>query len=168
MRLLAFLIALSASAVATVAAHAERNTFLVERGQWTIANGPSACRALNRPPADFNYAPYNGLQIVTRADNSIGVEVFFWPGALTEGHDYRLKLDFTPGIAVTLDAHPTIGDYMLSAGDDALTLWALFQKTSTLVASVEGEPRLNLSFALDDISRVLTDLQNCERVLPKT
>ena len=164
MRLLACLIGLTATTIAG----AQPNVFLVEHGQWMIANGPSACRALNRPPADFNYAPYNGLQIVVKADNSIGVEVFFWPGAVSPDNHYRLQLDFTPGGAVTLDAHTTIGDYMLSAGDDPHKLWALFQKATTLVVTVEGSPSVSLSFALDDISRVLTDLQNCERLLPKS
>ena len=69
---------------------------------------------------------------------------------------------------MTLDANPAMGDYMLSASDDAGRLWAMFQKATTLVVTVEGEPRRDLFFGLDDISWVLTKLQSCTRLLPKT
>jgi hypothetical protein len=162
MRVLVFLVGVLATTVAGA------DVFDAERGQWMIANTSTACRALNRPPADFNYAPYDALQIVARANNTIGVEVFFWPKAIDPSRDYRLQLNFSPGSAVTLDAKPAIGDYMVSASDDASRLSAMFQKATTLVVTVEGEPRLDLFFGLDDISWVLTKLQSCARLLPKT
>ena len=79
MRALFFLVALGAGACA---ADAQTNSFYAERGHWLVASNGQVCRALNRPPADFNFAPYDALQIAVRSDNGIGAEVFFWPKAM--------------------------------------------------------------------------------------
>ena len=165
MRVLAFLAVLLAAA----AAQAQVNVFRVERGQWMVYDySGRVCRALNRPPVDFNYSPFNVLQIVAGRDNSISVEVFFWPKAIDPSRNYRLRLNFTPGGSVTLEAKAQGTDMMLSASDDAGKLWAMFEKASTLQVTVEGAPDLNLAFGLDDIRWVLTTLQDCARRLPKT
>jgi hypothetical protein len=106
MRLLLFLVALGV----TAAAQAQTNVFYVERGHWTVAITGNACRAFNRPTADFNASPYNALTIVARRAGEIGVEVFFWPGSLTQETDYQLTLTFGAG-ALTLAARATLGDF---------------------------------------------------------
>ena len=173
MRVLAFLIALLAGA----AAQAEINVFRVEHGQWMVYDySGKVCRAVNRPAFDFNNSPFNVLQIVAGREliagrnNSIAVEVFFFPKAISPSRDYRLWLNFSPGsYSVTLEAKTTSwADMMLSASDDTGKLWAMFEKASSLAVAVEGAPDLHLSFGLDDIRWVLTTLQDCVRLLPKT
>ena len=91
------LIFLAAAAIGATAAYAQTNTFYAERGYWLVASNGMVCRALNRPPADFNFAPFNALEIAVRSDNSIAAEVFFWPGAVDPARDYVLHLDFGTG-----------------------------------------------------------------------
>ena len=72
--------------------------FLLRRA-WLLARRSNGmvCRALNRPPADFNFAPFDALEIAVRSDNSIGAEVYFWPKAIDPARDYVLKLTFERG-----------------------------------------------------------------------
>jgi len=163
MRALLFLMM---AAVSTTAAHAQTSSFYAERGYWLVASNGMVCRALNRPPADFNFAPFDALQIAVRSDNSIGAEVFFWPGAVDPARDYVLNLDFGTGSRLSLKAKSTIGDYMLSSEPDQ-KLWRSFQDAAGLTVGVDGEPTLKLYFGLDDIMWVLNRLQSCGSSLPK-
>ena len=85
------------------AVRADNNIYYAERGHWSVATTGNVCRALNRPPFDFNTAPFNALEIVGR-DHAIGVEVFFWPQAVDPTRAHRLALSFTNSNAITLDA----------------------------------------------------------------
>jgi hypothetical protein len=153
--------------LAGTAAQAQANVYYAERGHWSVATTGKKCRALNRPPADFNFAPFNGLEIVAGPGNAIGVEVFFWPQAIDPSRNYRLKLDFAGSETVTLDAKASIGDYMLASATGPGGLWRLLQDAKTVRVTVEGEPKLDLSFGLDDINWVLDSLQSCVNLLPK-
>src|SRR5690242_2171810 len=109
MRALLFLAAFLSAAVA----HAQTSLFYVERGHWLVSNGIKVCRALNRPAEDFNFAPYNALEIAARPDNSISAEVYFWPKAIDPARDYVLKLTFEgAGSTLSLKAKATMGDFM--------------------------------------------------------
>jgi len=163
MRVLLFLIA---TLLAIADAHAQTSVYYTERGHWSVMNLGKACRALNRPVADFNAAPYNGLQIVAKAGSGFGVEVFFWPQAIDPAKDYRLTLTFSAGQPITLDARATAGDFMLASADE-VKLWRLFQDSKTLQVTVAGEPKLQLIFGLDDMEWVLSGLTSCREVLPK-
>lgn len=82
MRLLAFLLALGL----TGAAQAQTNAnFCAERGHWTVALVGKVCRAFNRPAIDLDTSPFNALTLVARPGGELAVEVFFWPGAVTQG-----------------------------------------------------------------------------------
>ncbi len=160
------LIFLAAAALSTAAAHAQTNSFYAERGYWLVASNGMVCRALNRPPADFNFAPFGALQIAVRSDNSIGAEVYFWPKAIDPARDYVLKLSFDRGDAMSLKAKSTMGDFMLTSEPDQ-KLWRSFQDATSLTVGVDGEPSLNLFFGLDDMMWVLNRLQSCGGTLPK-
>jgi hypothetical protein len=160
MRVLIFLVAVLLCA----AAQAQNSVYYAERGHWLVANGTNACRALNRPPAEFNYAPYNALQIAVRPGR-IGVEVFFWPQAIDLSRTYRLTLQ-SGKHTITLDAKATIGDYVLVSAEDP-KLWRLFQDGEPLRITVEGEPELELYFGLEDMDWVVKNLDTCLNVLPK-
>jgi hypothetical protein len=90
------LIFLMAAAVSATAAYAQ-SSFYAERGYWLVASNGKVCRALNRPPADFNFAPFDALEIAVRSDNSIGAEVYFWPKAVDPARDYVLNFSFDGG-----------------------------------------------------------------------
>ena len=140
--------------------------YYAERGHWTVYSGAAACRALNRPVEDFNFAPFDALQIVVRPGSRIGVEVFFWPGAIDPGADNDLALGFGGGASLLLPATAMMGDFMLATGD-APELWARLQKAKSLTAKPKSDPKAALSFTLDDIGWVLGALDACSGVLPK-
>lgn len=148
------------------AATAQQSTYYAERGHWTVYSGATACRALNRPMADFNYAPFAGLQIAVRPGSKIGVEVFFWPGAVDSDADNGLALVFGSDKPLILPATMSMGDYMLAV-DDAPELWTRLRKAKTLTAKPMSDPKAALSFSLDQIDWVLGALDACSRVLPK-
>jgi len=152
-------------ALSPVPAGAQPGSYHAERGHWTVFSTSSACRALNRPPEDFNYAPFNALQIVTRPGGRIALEVFFWPGAVDPAADNALALGLGGSVPLILPATPTMGDFMLASGD-APELRARLGKAKTLTARVRGGADFALSFSLDQIGWVLTALQSCTRMLP--
>jgi hypothetical protein len=158
---------LAAVAIAT-AAHAQSSRFYAERGYWLVASGLKFCRALNRPAADFNFAPYNALEIAAGPDNTIAAEVYFWPKAIDPAREYVLKLTFEQAGADTLSlkAKSTMGDFMLAL-EPELKLWRNLQDAKGLTVAVEGEPDLKLYFSLNDILWVLNMLQSCISHLPK-
>jgi len=158
------LLALSMFA-ATMPASAQ-SAYYAERGHWTVYSGAAACRAINRPVQDFNYAPFDALQIVVRPGNRIGVEVFFWPGAIDPAADNVLALGFGGGPSLLLPATAMMGDFMLATGD-APELWGRLQKAKVLTAKPKSDPKVALSFTLDDIGWVLGALDACSGVLPK-
>jgi hypothetical protein len=163
MRALLFL----AAVVSATAAYAQSSFFYAERGYWLVASNGMVCRALNRPPADFNFAPFDALQIAVRSDNSIGAEVYFWPKAIDPTRDYVLKLTFEgPPDALSLKAKSAMGDFMLASEPDQ-KLWRSLQDATGLTVAIEGEPSLKLYFGLDDMMWVLNRLQSCGSILPK-
>lgn len=154
-----------ATILAAATAHAQTNVFYAERGHWTVMNSPAACRAVNRPAADFNQAPFNTLQITVRPRSAISIDVFFWPGAVLMDREYKLQLAFNSG-DMKLPARATIGDYVLASEPD-MGLWRALQDSKTLSVRVVGEPPLALSFTLDDIEWVINTLTACAGLLPK-
>jgi hypothetical protein len=157
--------AVLAMSLAATAAEAQTSVFYAERGHWTVMNSSTRCYAWNRPAADFNAAPYNGLQISVRPKSAISVDVFFWPGAVMMDRAYQLQLYFSAG-DVTLPAKPTIGDYVL-ASDPDMGLWRKLQDSKSLAVAVVGEPTLMTSFTLDGIDWVINTLTTCSTFLPK-
>jgi hypothetical protein len=154
-----------AMTLAATAAQAQTNVFYAERGHWTVMNSSTRCYAWNRPAADFNAAPYNGLQISAGPKSAISVDVFFWPGAVMVDREYQLQLYFSAG-DVTLPAKPTIGDYVLASEPD-MGLWRKLQDSKSLAVAVVGEPMLTTSFTLDGIDWVIDTLTACSTYLPK-
>ena len=149
----------------TTVASAQSNVFYAERGHWTVMNLASRCIALNRPADEFNAAPYNALEISAWPKSAISVDVFFWPGAVMAGREYKLQLYFSAG-DVTLPAKPTIGDYDL-ASDRDIGLWRKLEDSKSLAVAVVGEPTLATSFSLDGIDWVIDTLTMCSAFLPK-
>jgi hypothetical protein len=161
------LILLAATTLGVVAAEAQTSTYYAERGYWTVSSGVKFCRALNSPPEDFNYAPYNAFQIAVDGKGAISVDVFFWPGAVMTDRDYRLRLDFpTRKDPIILTARATFGDFVLASGTD-LALWRALQDAPSVEVSVEGQELPRLRFGLNDSMWVLNALTTCARVLPK-
>lgn len=159
------MVVMMAAALGATAAEAQTNVYYAERGHWVVMNSPAACRAVNRPAADFNFAPYNALQITVRPKSAISADVFFWPGAVLMDRDYQLQLRFNT-VDLTLPAKATFGDFMLASEPD-MGLWRALQDSKTLNVGVVGEPPLALSFTLDDIDWVINTLTACSTYLPK-
>ena len=59
-----------------------------------------------------------------------------------------------------------MGDFMLASESDQ-KMWRSFQDATGLTVSVDGEPKLELYFGLNDMTWVLNMLQSCRRTLPK-
>lgn len=150
-------------------AAAQTNVFYTERGHWMVANsGPAACRATNRPAEDFNFSPFNALQVVVRPGQMIGVEVMFWPQAIAPARDYELILRFDSGDPISLKARPSLGDYAVaSEAQSTAQLWRALQGAKTVTVSVAEAPKLQLLFTLGDSAWLLNALQRCAALLPK-
>jgi hypothetical protein len=74
-------------------------------GGWSVIGLPSSCMALNRPPAEFNFAPFNGLVFHQRKDENLPrIQALFWPGAFAEGQAVVLRLKPAGRKAVELEA----------------------------------------------------------------
>lgn len=62
-------------------------------GNWSVLNLGTSCMGINRPPAEFNAAPYNALAFHQfKTDALPRIQAFFWPGALTEGTAVMLQV----------------------------------------------------------------------------
>ena len=122
------------------------------------------------PPQEFNFAPYNALQVVVRPGNLIGVEVFFWPGALNPEQSYKVSVSFDNAAALSLDARTTM-DYRARGGAAELPRSVAgsggCRGAARLPSPFAGTPAVELLFSLDDSTWLLRALQDCVRVLPQ-
>jgi hypothetical protein len=74
-------------------------------GGWSVMGLPSSCMAFNRPPAEFNFAPFNGLVFHQRKDEALPrIQAMFWPGAFAEGQAVVLRFRPAGGKRVELKA----------------------------------------------------------------
>ena len=163
-----FLAGLTAFALLATAAAAQTGMYYAERGHWIVSTSSGgACRAGNRPPEEFNYAPYNALQFVVRPGSLIGVEVFFWPGALNPEQSYKLSVSFDNAAPLSLDARTTMDFVLAVEPQNSRELWRGLQDAEVLRVAVTGADGLDLLFSLDDSTWLLRALQNCARVLPQ-
>jgi hypothetical protein len=169
MRFRSILISLAIVLSGVTAAAAQASIFYAERGHWMVAkSGTNVCRATNRPAEDFNFSPFNALQIVVRSGQMIGVEVMFWPQAIDPGRDYRLVLRFDNGEPISLNARASLGDFALaSEAQGTGQLWRAFQGAKSVTVSVDEAPKLQLLFTLDDGAWLPNTLQQCARLLAK-
>ena len=156
---LGFLIASAASALAA--------PFMTQHGHWTVmAGGPTACMALNRPPEEFNVAPFNALSIRQRRGAQPVLQVFTWPNVFKPSQSVTITMT-VDGTRTELPAQTA--DSYIAETNSALPaeLIALLRGARNAQIEITGLPHV-LLFDISDVERVLGSLEACERQLPRS
>lgn len=152
--------------LATPTLAADRVVFQVQHGHWTVASLGSSCTALNRPPEEFNYAPYNALWIKQRAGGDPIIAVHAWPGLFRQGEERKLTLSVQDALPVQLGGS-TIDTYAVEARVPIpADLYRAIRDGRFMEVSIEGVSS-KLAFDIRLLDTVLSTLQSCARMMPK-
>lgn len=155
---LGFLIASAASALAA--------PFMTQHGHWTVmAGGPTACMAVNRPPEEFNVAPFNALSLRQRRGAQPVLQVFTWPDMFKPGQ--TVTITFTINGTRTEAPAQTADSYIAETkGALPAELIAMLRGARSAQIEITGFPHM-LLFDVSDAEAVLASLEACERQLPR-
>jgi hypothetical protein len=144
---------------------ADRVPFMVQHGHWSVlSHGITACSVENRPPEEFNAAPYNSLSVRQRANGAPVIQIYAWPDALKEGQSVRLTLAVNGLNPVELIAK-TPSTLMLEAPLPP-DLRKDLRDGRMLEVEVQGLAT-RLFFAITHLDAALGTLQDCVQTLPK-
>ena len=145
--------------------------FQADLAQWHVFGTGKKCTAINRPPIEFNMAPFNALQIRLDSARQYELSVMFWPGSVPET---------TSKIALTADPDDTIrpAASLKIEGLDMVTVTEPLPKE--FVRRLESGPRLTIlwaevpdskaktAFDISDMPQVLSKLQDCAGVMERS
>lgn len=134
-------------------------------GHWTVLPWPAACAALNRPPEEFNVAPFNALSIRQRRGAQPVLQVFAWPKVFEAGADVtiRITIDHT---RIELPAKAADTYWAESKGPLPAELLALLRGARIAEIKLTGVSDL-LAFDISQLEAVLASLDACVRQLPQ-
>ena len=129
---------------------------------WHVMASPLACFAINRPPEEFNAAPYASLSLRQRRGQPLKLQVFAWPGVFKPGE--RSEIEIGRG-AVTVMPAEAFDSYGVET-KDPIPDAALGDMRRERIAQfrVKGLPQL-LMFDMAQIDNVLKSLDACARQL---
>ena len=158
-------IALACFALALTALPASAAPFMEQHGHWTVmAAGPAACMAVNRPPEEFNFAPFNSLALRQRREGPARLQVFAWPGVFKAGE--------TITVTVTIDGTRTelparaFDSYIAEAAMPA-DLRGRLRTARVAQFELSGLPQV-LLFNVSQIENVMKSVEDCVRQLPRS
>ena len=135
-------------------------------GHWSVFPSVTACAALNRPPEEFNVAPFNGLSIRQRRGAHPVLQVFAWPNAFKPGQVVTITMSIN-GTRIGLPAEAMDSYFAEAKGPLPAELLALLRGARVAEVEVTGLSQ-QLLFDISQLDAVLTSLDACERRLPKT
>ena len=138
--------------------------FNVETANWFVFSLTNSCIAGNRPPAEYNFSPWNSLTLWAAKDGSFRVEVMLWPGLFKKDQAYKLKLQAEGRLQYVLDAEVTGSEGLKTVqpvGDDFIKG---LQGSKLLQVSATGIP-VPLAFDITHIGDVLKALDDCRKTL---
>jgi len=157
---------LASSLLILAAGSASAAPFYQQHGHWTVmAAGPAACLAINRPPEEFNAAPFNSLGIRQRRGALPVLQVFVWPGLFKPGEAATLAITIG-GTRIDLPAR-TFDSYGLETGALPAELIARLRDGRSAEVVIGGVPQM-LLFDISVLEAVLGALAACERELPRS
>jgi hypothetical protein len=139
---------------------------LAVHGHWTVLPSVTACAALNRPPEEFNVAPFNALSIRQRRGAQPVLQVFVWPNVFKPGQAVTITMSID---STRIDLPAEAGDSYFAEAKGPLPadLLALLRGARVAEVKVTGVPQ-PLLFDISQLEAVLASLDACERQLPKT
>jgi hypothetical protein len=129
---------------------------------WFVYSLTNSCIAGNRPPAEYNFSPWNSLTLHAAKDGSYRVEVMFWPGLFKQDQAYKLSLQAEGRLQHVLDAEVTASESLKTVqpvGDDFIRE---VQGPKLLRVSATGTP-VQLAFDISHIADVLKALDDCRK-----
>jgi hypothetical protein len=138
--------------------------FNVETANWFVFSLTNSCIAGNRPPAEYNFSPWNSLTLHAGKDGSYRVEVMFWPSLFKRDQAYKLSLQAEGRKQYVVDAEVTTSEGLKTVqpvGDDFIKG---LQRTKLLRVSATGTP-VPLGFDISHIGDVLKALGDCRKTL---
>lgn len=145
--------------------------FQVEAAPWFIFGTDEKCTALNRPPAEFNQAPYNALQIRMDSARQPEVSVYFWPDAVPATIS-QLALSIQPNDAMLLKAKLVVSDIGMVTVTEPLPkdfIRSLETAASFTILQTEvPDSKSKTAFDISDMQRVMMHLQTCVGVLERS
>jgi hypothetical protein len=146
------------------AASAIAAPFHQQHGHWTVMSaGPTACLAINRPPEEFNAAPFNSLSIRQRRGASPVLQVFAWPDRFKPNEAVTVTITIG-GTRIDLPAR-TFDSYGVETGALPGELIALLRDRRAAEFVIGGVPQL-LLFDISALPAVLDALAACDRDMP--
>ena len=138
--------------------------FNVDIANWFVYSMTNSSIAGNRPPAEYNFSPWNSLTLHAARDGSYRVEVMFWPGLFKQGHPYQLSLQPEGRNRHVVDAE-AIGSHGLKTvqpvGDDFV---GDLRGSKLLLVSATDTPD-TLGFDISHGADVVEALEDCRRTL---
>jgi hypothetical protein len=144
---------------------ADRVAFMEQHGHWSVlSHGITACSVENRPPEEFNAAPYNSLSVRQRAQGAPVIQIYAWPDALKEGQSVRLTLAVNSLNPVELTAK-TSATFIVEAPLPP-DLRKDLREGRMLEVEIQGLAT-KLFFAITQLDAALGALQDCVQTLPK-
>ena len=143
---------------------ASAGRFNVETANWFVFSLTNSCIAGNRPPAEYNFSPWNSLTLNAAKDGSYRVEVMFWPGLFKQGQAYKLSLQSEGRNQHVVDAEVTGSESLKTAQPVGEDFIQDLQGTNLLKVSATGTP-VPLAFDISHIADVLKALEDCRKTL---
>jgi hypothetical protein len=138
--------------------------FTAQHGHWTVISLPSSCMAFNRPPEEFNGAPFNALGVHQRRDGAPTLQIYVWPDVFKPGQPVDIALARNNRGATDVKgtaASPYHAETPLTA-----ELRGAFSSGRMLEVEIAGVPS-RLFFEIAQLETVLAALQTCAQGLPK-
>lgn len=151
----------AALATAVVTTASAQDMMPKSLGPWTVVDLGESCTAINRPPAEFNAAPYNALAFhQLKTDDLPRIQAFFWPGALTAGA--TVKLQVTPAGQSTVEiAAKAVTAFQLVTDEPApAALLDALAIVPSVQVSAEGVTELML-FETHTVEAVAEKMRDC-------
>jgi len=157
---------LASSLLILAAGSASAAPFYQQHGHWTVmAAGQAACLAINRPPEEFNAAPFNSLSIRQRRGALPVLQIFVWPDLFKPGEAATLAITIG-GTRIDLPAR-TFDSYGFETGALPAELIARLRDGRSAEVVIGGVPQM-LLFNISVLAAVLGALAACERELPRS
>ncbi|RYG99417.1 MAG: hypothetical protein EON57_11740 [Alphaproteobacteria bacterium] len=158
MRNLLLTAALLATAVGPVAA---QDMMPKSTAPWTVVDLGASCIAINRPPAEFNAAPYNAMAFhQLKTDELPRIQAFFWPGALTEGAEVKLQVTPAGQSTVELAAKAVTGFQLVTVDPAPAALLDALAIVPSVQVSAQGVTELML-FETSAVEAVAEKMRDC-------
>ena len=151
-------------ALSLAASSAMAGGFMVETANWFVLSFTNSCIAGNRPPAEYNFSPWNSLTLHVAKDGGLKVEVVFWPGLFKQGEARKLSLHPERGDQHILDAEITSIDGLQTAQPLGNDLIKELTGSDLLQVGTPGVPT-RLGFDTSHIGDVLKALEDCRKTL---